>query len=288
MKIYIPNNSSKESIGGGWTFLRNFRHGMGDRVHFVDNMKDCDIVFIVGVTLTETGEIHEARKLGKRVVFRVDNVPRKSRNKRSTPHQRMKEFAELADVVIYQSEWAKEYCMPLTGEGAVIYNGVDTEIFKNTNPDDIEREKNYCFFYHGKNETKGFWHAHYLFQQYHRMKQGLKFWFTYDFGRDLQEMQESNFDFWNGEKFVYMDKIEDPHEMAAVFNKCGYLIFPSIADACPNTVLEARACGVRVIGFPDKTLSATAELVELQDFSLERMCDEYFGVFSLLMSGQNI
>lgn len=289
MKVYIPNNSNKETIGGGWTFLRNFHNGLGDRVHFVDNVQDCDLVFIVGVTLTNTGEIHEAKKLGKPVVFRVDNVPRKSRNKRSTPHERMKELASLSDVVIYQSEWAKKYCEPLCGEGTVIYNGVDTDIFSNTKSSpDSDRKNNYCFFYHGKNETKGFWHAHYIFQNIFRENKDAKFWFSYDFGRDLPEMVDSQFDFWNGEKFVYLDKIEDPHEMARIFNMFGHLIYPSIADACPNIVLEARACGLSVIGYPNKDMSATEELVQLEDYTLSRMCDEYFGIFSLLTSGQNI
>ena len=77
------------------------------------------IVLIIGVTITTPSEIHEAKKDGKKIVFRVDNVPKKSRNRRQSPYERIKEFAKLSDVIIYQSKWARDYCFPLAGDGTV-------------------------------------------------------------------------------------------------------------------------------------------------------------------------
>jgi len=283
IKVYIPNISSG-SVGGGWTFIRNLKEGLKRRVEFVDNMMDCDVYFIAGPTIVNPSEVHEADRNKKRIIFRVDNVPRKSRNKRSTPHERMVEFSKLAHVVIYQSEWAKRYCEPLCGEGEVIYNGVNKELF-NPNYSERPKHKRYLFAYHGKNELKGFWIAHYMFQMYNRHYPDSEFWFIYDFGRDIDELEISNFDFWNGEKYRHLNKVDSPEEMVNIMRKCTHLICPSIADASPNIVLEARACGLN-IEYPfscNKDVSGVVELTNPNlDISLERMCEEYLSLFRLI------
>jgi glycosyltransferase involved in cell wall biosynthesis len=261
--------------------MRNIRKGLADQVTFVNENEEYDILFIASPMAVEKSEVHLAKQMGKKIVLRIDNIPRKSRNKRNTPHERIREYAELADMVIYQSEWAKNYCSPLAGDGTVIYNGVDTSIFY---PPTEPKEDIYLFAYHGKNEHKGFWHAHYLFQMEARKNPNAWFYFIYDFRSELQELQDANFDFWNGEKYIHYPVITDPNEMAKLMRRAKYFIYPSIADASPNVVVEARACGAEVIGYPDKTLSGTAELLDPKlDISLERMCEEYLGVFQLVM-----
>ena len=279
MKIYIPNISD-QNVGGGWTFLRNLFNGLKDRVYFVNNVKDCDILMIAGITMTDKNDVYQAKIDNKKVVLRVDNVPRKSRNRRNTPHQRLKEFADLSDVVIYQSKWAKDYCFPLCGDGTIIYNGVDRKYFYS---DYTIQNKNRCLFvYHGKSELKCFWQAHYYFQMIARKNPDAEFWFINDFGKDFDELINSNFDFWNNEKYQYLDKVETPEKMGDIMRQCKYLIFPSFADASPNTVLEARACGMDVLNVSD--VGGTKELLELEDISLDRMCEEYFGIFKLLLN----
>jgi len=136
LKIYIPN-ISQTAIGGGFTFLRNLKKSLKDEVEFVSTWQDCDIVFVFGITTIDKNEIHEAVKAGKKLVLRVDNIPRRSRNKRQSPAERLKEFGKLADTVVYQSEWAFAYAGYFAGNGVVITNGVDTEIF---NEDDRESD----------------------------------------------------------------------------------------------------------------------------------------------------
>lgn len=287
IKVYAPN-SKEDGIGGGFTFWRNFRKGMSGLVHFVGSWQECDIFFITGITVVEKTEIHEAHKAGKKIVLRVDNVPRKSRNKRSSPHERLREFAELADVVVYQSEWAKNYCHPLCGDGTVIHNGVDTDTFR---PDPEKQVMNrYIYAYHGKNETKNFWEAHLRFQLIHRQDEHAQFWFIYDFGNSHEELAAAKYDFWQGEHVLHLPQQGSAGEMAEILQQCGHLIYPSIGDAAPNIVLEARACGLDIIGAAPRELSGTQELVDLKDISLERMCEEYYGVFALLAQAkeQNI
>lgn len=280
MKLYIPN-ISKQAVGGGWTFLRNLREALKLDAHFVGTVDECDIMFIFGVTVTDMSEVLKAKGLGKKIVLRVDNVPRKSRNRRCTPHERMKEIADLADVVVYQSEWCKKYAEILCGDGPIIYNGVDKKIFY---PSEKTKDKDLYFFaYHGKSELKCFWQAHYHYQMIHRENSNAEFWFIYDFGRDLDELSKANYDFWNGEKYRHMDMIDDPTSFANVLRQCKALVYPSVADAAPNIVLEARACGLDVIGASD--IGGTKELLKPElDISLERMGREYLSLFKLLLS----
>lgn len=281
MKIYAPT-TKEDGIGGGFTFLRNFRKGMREKVHFVDNWEDCDIFFITGITIVNKDELHQAHSAGKRIVLRVDNVPRKSRNRRSSPHERLKEFAGISDVVIYQSQWAKDYCYPLCGDGTVIYNGVDLDTFRPAPERQIKNR--YLYAYHGKNETKNFWEAHLRFQYIFRQDRLASFWFIYDFRDELENLRASNFDFWQGENFTHLDKIDSSEDMAEILQQCGYLIYPSISDASPNIVLEARASGCEVIFPAGEDLAGTKELLKPElDISLERMCNEYLAVFNLAL-----
>lgn len=253
----------------------------------MDNWQECDVVLVAGVTLVDLGEIKEAKAAGKPIVYRVGNVPRKSRNRRNTPHNRMKELAGLADIVVHQSEWSKKYCFPLVGDGPVIYNGADPEIFS---PAEKKPEtERWLFAYHNKNETKNFWTAWFLFSMRFRENPNAEFWFAYDFGRDDEELVNAGFDFWNGEKFRRVDRPQTPEEMADLLKQCTHYVHPAHMDACPNAVLEARSCGLEVVGAAPAELAGTIELLDPNlDVSAERMAQEYIAACKLAMSNMEV
>lgn len=283
MKIFIPNLSSA-TIGGGLTFIRNFKKGLEifRDVKIAENAFEADIVFIAGISLIDPGAINILRGQGKKIIFRVDNVPRKSRNKRNTPHDRMRDVANISDLVVYQSEWAKWYCQPLCGDGMIIYNGVDKKIFYPAIPKPDKRR--YLFAYYGKNELKNFWGAHFLYQKIHRDDPDAEFWFVNDFGREYMELADANFDFWNGEKFWHLPRIESPDAMANLMRKCTHLLYPAMCDAAPNVVLEARACGLEIINDLPGHYSGINELLNPSlDISLNRMAEEYYSAFKLVL-----
>lgn len=280
MKLYVPNNKP-DGIGGGYTFVRNLRKGMAGKVELTDRWQDCDVMFIPGVTMVERDDVEQAHLAGKPIVFRMDNIPRKSRNKRSRVYDNIKRYAELAELVIYQSDWAADYCRPMSGDGTVIKNGVDPSIFYPAK--DKPDHDRYLFAFHGKNDVKGFWIAHYLFQRYFRRDPKAEFWFIYNFKGELGEQVGASYDFWNGEKIKHLDPVTTQEEMAALLRQCTHLIYPAYCDAAPNQVLEARACGLEVVGMLDKEWSGVSEMLgPALDISLERMCDEYLAVFTLV------
>lgn len=283
VKIWMPNNS-RPQIGGGWTWMSTFtKYATRFGAVFVQSWQECDVVVVPGITLVDPAQIMEARMAGRPVVFRVGNVPRKSRNRRNTPSLRMKEMAGMADVVVHQSEWSRRYTMPLVGDGPVIYNGADTEVFYPAK-EKPEWER-WLFAYHNKNDTKCFWTAYFMFQNRARENPEAEFWFAYDFGRDAEALEEAGYDFWNGERFAHIDRPQSPEEMAEVMRQCTHYVHPAVADACPNQVIEARACGLEVVGAAPLELAGTRELLDpALDVSAERMAQEYMGVIRLAVA----
>lgn len=271
--------------GGGLTFIRNFKKGMAELgCHVVPRLPDADIVLIAGATLTNRDEILEARRQKKKIVFRVDNIPKDSAN-RGTAIPRMRDFAEMSDVIIYQSEWAKEYASIICGDGTVIYNGVDTDVFK---PDGKRLAKRgreaWLYVRSSRNENKRFPEAAYHYHMAWRKNRLLEFWIVGKFG---PESLAYNFDFFCDEPVEFMGEVNEPEQMAMIMRSADKLLIPYFADASPNTILEARACGLAVDLVND--VGGTKELLNPDlDISLRRMCQEYKGVFQILLEEKDV
>ena len=303
MKVYIPN-SSKQKLGGGFTFLRNIKKSIKDVV-WVDSWHDCDIVFIVGATMTDRNEMIEAQKAGKKIVLRIDNLPKDSRN-RGTAFSRMRDFAKMADYIIFQSEWAKDYvgwwlrekCEAKamstfhktsamgTSESkdhggyfmnSIIYNGIDPEFFFER--DDGSREENrYLHVRYNRDETKHLPEACYFFHQAYRKNPKASLWLIGQFGDKLKDY---NFDFFADEEVNYWGTIEDPSQMGEMMRSCKYLIHPAFCDASPNVVMEALACGCEILHVNE--IGGTKELLELKGRTIYQMGNEYKEVFEKIL-----
>jgi len=276
MKVYIPNNS-KMSIGGGWTFISNFKKGSA--IQFVPRWQDCDVVLITGATMTARNEMIQAQQAGKPIVFRVDNIPRDSRN-RGTAFSRMLDFAKMSDHIIFQSEWAKDYAgwwfvengIDINIKSNIIYNGVDTEYFY---PKEAEQVKGrYLYVQFNRDENKRPTEAFYLFHQEYRKNKGVELWLV---GQYSPELIENDFDFFAGEKVSYLGIVDDRKQLGDIYRSCEYLLFPAFADASPNTVMEAVACGCTIVG--TNPVGGTRELINLRGRTIQDMAQDYKLIF---------
>lgn len=283
MKIYIPNNS-EQSIGGGWTFFRNIQKGLKGKAEFVSKWNDCDIVLITGATMTNRQEMLDAKAGGKKIVLRVDNIPKDSRN-RGTAFSRMIDFAKLADFIIFQSEWAKDYAgwwfeqngIDISNKSAILYNGVDTDFFfENSTP---RNDKRYLCIQFNRDENKRTPESFYLFHQAFRRDKDVELWVV---GQFSPELVSYNFDFFSGENVSYHGIISDPAQLGELMRSSKYLLFPAFADASPNTVMEAVACGCEILGVND--IGGTKELINLKGRTIQHMGDEYLKIFSDLLT----
>lgn len=279
MKLFIANDS-KQSIGGGWSFIGNLIKGLdkSPRVDVVNNLKDCDVVLLPSSSMILPETVEAAKNYGKQIFLRVDNIPRNSRN-RNCGTSRLSSYARQSDGVIFQSHWAREYIgwwlEKIEGvefDSKIILNGVDTDIF---NKEGATHNPNiYLYSRFNRDETKNWHEAWYTFLRTWRENRKAKLWIV---GQFSPELIEYNFDFFQGEDIEYKGIITDPMEMASLYKQAGTLLAPYFNDACSNTILEARACGTKVIA---SFTGGTPEIVEDGlDYSLERMTDEYIDFF---------
>ncbi len=251
MKIEMPK--PKLFKGGGSTFQKNFEKIMP---HFGHSFVDCEegkegvempIFFIAGTTLVERNQVIEAKKRGKKIILRVDNILEDRKN-RNTGMSLMQKYAELADVIVYQSEWAKRMLSPLIGNGVVIYNGVDTDIFYPLENSEKRREKEglrILYSKNSRNETKQFHEVQYWWREYNLEDKNATLVLVGNFARDYLEI-EHPFDFHNGENFEF-HSMRSAETMSDIMRSCDIAFLPYQYDACSNTILEAQACGLPII-----------------------------------------
>lgn len=248
-------------IGGGWTAAHYLADGLGHAPY-----EEADTVLITGPTMASHEQVEQAKHDGKKIVLRVDNAVRDSRN-RGTGMSRLKAFCDAADLVIYQSNWVREFLYPFTKkDGAVILNGVDTRKYNAQNRYDTN--DSYLYVRSSRDEGKQWIMAWYYFVNNPGTLEIV--------GKFSGENIEYGFDFFNGEKFRYMGEQSD---MADVYRRNKYFLYTYLNDACSNTLLEARASGCEIIDVYGMLQTGGArEIMACEDISTERMIKEYKAV----------
>lgn len=286
IKVYIPCNS-KQTIGGGFTARNNLIKGGKGLFDVVNNWQECDIMLIMGVTMIERSEVENAKKAGKRIVCRIDNFVKDSRN-RGTAISRMRDFSKIADYIIFQSEWAKDYVgwwfvdngIEITNRSDIIYNGVDKDFFFEKNAD--RKENRYLYAQYNRDENKRTTEAFYLFHQAFRKDKDVELWLV---GQFSPKLIEYGFDFFAGENVNYLGVIEDRAQLAEVMRSCQYLLFPAFADASSNQLTESLACGCEPIGI--NPVGGSVEIVNRWKQgilpSIQDTASEYLEVFNSLI-----
>lgn len=283
LKVYFANES-QQTMGGGWTFLANIKKALKDDVEIVDTISACDIFFITSATMVQRERVMAAKELKKKIVLRIDNAPRNSRN-RNTGTSRLKDFAEMADYVIYQSGWAHAYLDQWLKpkNTSIIINGVDTDIFSKKGKKEKKEGKPQCLYVRSSRaDTKRWEEAQFQYEMIYRQNNGSHLWIVGPFS---PEQEQYNFDFFMGEKYKYLGVIEDKERMAELYRATDILLLPFYNDACSNVLLEAKGCDVQKIamnmtGGNYDIMSYAKTFKKVPD--LEYMRTEYLKVFKEL------
>lgn len=268
MKLYI-DNSSKQAIGGGWSWISNIKKGLEPFI--TEDYDEATHYLIASPTMISRAEADKAFDDGKKIILRVDNAVRNSRN-RNTGMSRMYDFAQLADLVIYQSDWSRKYLLPfLKKDGPVIHNSVDESQYKFG-----KKEKEiYIYSRFNRDETKGFEIARYWYSQEQLRNPEAELWII---GQYSQELIDGNFDFYNGEVVRFWG-VQDPSVMPSFYEQAKYFIYTYFNDCYSNSLIEARLSGCKIVG-PRYYLD-TGGAPEIMDkpldyFKLKRMAAEYY------------
>jgi glycosyltransferase involved in cell wall biosynthesis len=285
MKLFILGQELEGKIGGGHTWLSHMKQGF-DLVP----KEDCDVYVITSVSmLPKLSEIPRDKK----IVLRVDNVLKKSCNSDVYPFrgdkvsrmEAMKQIAEIADKVVFQSYWAKDYLNPFLKvpeeKTAVILNATDEKIFNDKGRKSIFNAKPVYLYSRSSNHDNKGWHLVYYDYQYEQRKHPEAMLFIA--GRFSMENIPNNFDFFNGENIQYLGFIQSPEEMALYLRQADYFYASYHMDACSNSLIEAILCGCRI-----KYLDKSGGAVDIENayleygkeyFYLERMIKEYKKLF---------
>lgn len=284
MKIYIAHSEDKK-LGGGWSWIANMKKAIPNHL---TNYNESDVYLIPSPSICTKEEVQQAKKDGKKIVLRVDNIIRNSRN-RNTGMSRLKLFSELADLIIFQSNFAKDLLMPfIKTEGIVILNGIDTQIF---HPNGRTEQTTARFIYSrvNRDETKNWEMARLLFQQESQKRDGDAI--LNIVGQFSSELIEYNFDFYMGEKYQYWGVMNDAESIANIYRNSDYLIYSFWNDACSNTLIEALCCGC-IIADP-YNMCQTGGAPEILNrfyskngeefFSLDRMGNQYLEAINELV-----
>lgn len=275
MKLYIAH-SDDNRLGGGWSWINNAKKALSEHL---TSYEDSDIYLIPSPSICSKEEVDQAQSDGKKIVLRLDNIVRNSRN-RNTGMSRMKRFAEQADLIIYQSKFAKGLLKPfINKDGVVILNSCDTEIF---HPNGRQEDTTARFMYSrvNRDETKNWEMARHIFQEESSYRDGDAV--LNIVGQFSPELVEYNFDFYQNEQYKYWGTIADAGTLANLYRNSDYLIYTFWNDACSNTLIEALCCGCLVA---DKYgMAKTGGALEILNkfytkgaeyFGLDRMRKEY-------------
>lgn len=281
MKIHIAGEVEGK-IGGGWSFIEYFKNSIGGNIP----IEEADVVLIPGASQVRSGVIDTARQRGQKIVLRVDNSLKPSRNKgMDNSMGKMHYYASVADLVIYQCQWAKDYLDDFLGNpnSEIIYNGVDLDIFK---PEGSKLKfgasNTYLYSCASKGESKMWEWAWWRYQQYHRENSDNHLLVT---GRLPTEPMQHGLDFFNGENYTYLGMVPTKSMMAEIYRGSDYLMAVYQNDCYSNTYLEALACGLELIDI--NMTGGTPELLDNwkkgRDFNgLSRMAEDYTRVLEKL------
>jgi glycosyltransferase involved in cell wall biosynthesis len=221
-----------------YTFLAYFRRWLdGQGIwHTKDLSADYDILFTNSFMVTYRHLAAAKKRLpGLRVVQRVDGSARDyGRADDADERQALANLA--ADLTVYQSEYSRistrQKFRVISQDGPVIYNPVDTELFRPAGSDgDRQAAVRVCNASFSTNRLKGTWQIGELARRSPKVEFVLC-------GRypDLPNLP-------NISHMGHLDRAD----LAATMRACDVFLSLAQKESCPNVVLEALASGLPIL-----------------------------------------
>ena len=259
-------------VGGMVSFREKLTRGLQKRnIEVSEEFDDrCDALLVISGT-RDMRPFHRARKRGIRVVHRLDGINWLHRKHKTSPKVYFRaEAGNLlmayirrfhADRVVYQSEFIKGWWEDWYGRtrvpNRVIYNGVDLERYSPSGPGEPPQDTVRIMLVEGSltqgHEVGLVWAV--------KLAEKL---------RELQpqpvelvvaaEVEARQKDYWRTNSGVPVNFLGVvPRERIPELNRSAHFYFSAeINPPCPNSVVEAMACGVPVAGF---SMGSLPELV---------------------------
>jgi glycosyltransferase involved in cell wall biosynthesis len=262
--VFIFLNMDGRGRGGPQVWTGRLRTVLEDRGYHITLNLDEDwaaALFIIG-----SEGIDRAIGRKKTVGYRVANaylppwfeaMKREMRPEHHTVNASISRAMELADVVIYQSQWGKRqldrFLYERTDRFAVIYNGVNLELFS-PGPRGAAGAPVLG--------TVGLLRYAYRLETFFALSRQLdmphRLLLVGSLDREASRVMERfQQDPLIGPRITFQPYVP-PGQLPELYRQMDVLIHPVSGDACPNVVVEALACGLPVVA---PRHGGTAELV---------------------------
>ena len=264
MNIFIP--FATRDIGGPSSFVKKFASGMEKRGHTVtfQETETYDVLFVI--VQAPFSLLWKAKRAGKPIIQRLDGVYYWSVSGWKFPFLNAKAFLIrhlFTDYTIYQSQYSKHCSEIFLGKKrndphAIIYNGVDTELFSPEGSKELVRDfpEQKIFFtaseFRRKDQLFPILEALVLYEREH--PGSFKLLVAGSFNRELQGLEAELTKYpW----FQFLGKIPNA-ELPKYERASDIFLFTHLNPPCPNNIIEALSCGLPICGIAD---GAMPELV---------------------------
>lgn len=244
-KLHIPI-PQEYRVGGPMTFMGNLQRYL-DTCGYSYSTRP---YFAKGIFFPVTHDkriIRWIKTFGGKVIQRLDGVyyPSQHGPEYESMNRDIEDiYRNLADFVVFQSEYSRKQAFEMMGEKdsgryAVIHNGVDEKIFF---PSDRKREKGIIFVMSGNFRKLAMLVPVVLALDSLRDKLDFRLRIAGPITcADLEPYLERD----------YIDRLGalDHEHLAGMLRSSDIFIHCQLNDNCPNAVLEAVSCGLPVVGF---------------------------------------
>ncbi len=295
-KLYIPFSSGSEAVGGPHTFLFNLKNYL-DKVGFrylLENNGKSSIFFPIEYDMKSLQVIKDN---GGKIIQRLDGIyyPSKHGEKYIELNKVIKDiYLNYADFIVFQSEYSRKQCFEMFGpqpekKYSIVVNGVDPTIFF---PDKkmAQSKDKFTFITTGNFRNKDMIvpmvNALDKLVEEQTIKQAIDLTakMVTDFHFELKivgPIADPKLMAFLDRKYIHhIDKVSIA-DVAIMLRQSDAFIYSHLNPPCPNSVLEAIATGLPVVGFDSGSMK---ELLYFNADLLAEVTDEIFQKYEDLSS----